>query len=170
MKTKLLILAFMCFALAGFSQKAELKAADLIDSYTTALNVLAFGPVAEVLDAVIVGVKVLAHGSIDGLEGLVAGDPEGDFMTKLDARRPGVEYYGLAADFEPPNAGVAEYLKARAVDGLIDADNDLVVAAASVDAGAMTGFHQFGAADGVHHSGYFESDRTGELLRTWLTG
>ena len=145
---------------------------DLIDSYTTALNVLAFGPVAELLDAVIVGVKVLAHGSVDGLEGLTAADPGGDFMPGLADDLGDTKMFGLAADFEPPDPGFAEFLKARAVDGLMGAEHDLVVTADSVRLGAMndTDFHQFAPNDAVHHSGYFEQVETQRLLRRWLTG
>ncbi|MBT8180935.1 MAG: tetratricopeptide repeat protein [Eudoraea sp.] len=55
MKTKLLILAFMCFALAGFSQKAELKAAD---------KALKSGDAAS------------AKSSLDGIQGMISGTDE----------------------------------------------------------------------------------------------
>ncbi|NNF22981.1 MAG: tetratricopeptide repeat protein [Saprospiraceae bacterium] len=55
MKTKLLILAFMCFALAGFSQKAELKAAD---------KALKSGDTAS------------AKSSLDGIQGMISGTDE----------------------------------------------------------------------------------------------
>lgn len=146
---------------------------NLIDRYTTALNVLSFGPVAEMLDAVIVAVKVLAHGVFEGLEGLTSADPDGEFMAGL-APHPaeGAEIYGLAADYAPPDPRFDEFLKARAVDNLMGAEHDLVVTAESVRLDAMTDgrFHQFPSSAAVHHSGYFEQAETQRLLREWLRG
>ena len=55
MKTKLLILAVMCFTLAGFSQKTELKAAD---------KALKSGDAAS------------AKASLDGIQGMISGADE----------------------------------------------------------------------------------------------
>jgi hypothetical protein len=145
---------------------------DLIDRYTTALNMLSFGPVAEVLDAIIAVVKVLAHGSVEGLEGLSSADPAGDFMSRLDPQRSSAtDYFGMAANFESTDPGVAAFLKSKAMDSLFeDADNDLVVAVDSVESASMKGFHRYEPSDAVNHSGYFEVPRTEELLCDWLTG
>ena len=142
---------------------------DLIDRYTTGINLLPIGPVGEVLDALIVGVKVLARGAI-GLEGLTAGDPDGSFMPGF-AARPGPDrhYFGIAADYEPTDRKVGEFFKNRAADGLMKAENDTVVTAESVALDSMT-MHEFGAGDGVHHAGYFTHPRTSELLTEWLVG
>ena len=145
---------------------------DLIDRYTTALNMLSFGPVAEVLDAIIAVVKVLAHGSFEGLEGLSSADPAGEFMTRLDPQlASGTDYFGIGANFESTDPGVAAFLKSKAMDSLFDdADNDLVVAVDSVESASMKGFHRYEPADAVNHSGYFEVPHTEELLCGWLTG
>jgi tetratricopeptide (TPR) repeat protein len=55
MKTKLLILAAMCFTLAGFSQKSEIKAAD---------------------KALKSGDAVSAQASLDGIQGMISGTDE----------------------------------------------------------------------------------------------
>ncbi|MEO0492638.1 MAG: hypothetical protein AAF081_04395 [Actinomycetota bacterium] len=144
---------------------------DLIDRYTTALNVLWFGPVAEVFDAVLLAVKVLARGTVDGLEGVTAGDPDGPFMQGLRGRPgPGTTYHGIAADFEPPSDGLGSFLKARTVDGVFEnADHDMVVTADSVRIDGMHNFHLYAPDTEVDHMSYFRSSTTGPLLRSWLT-
>ena len=142
---------------------------DLIDRYTTGLNLLPIGPVGEVLDALIVGVKVLARGAI-GLEGLTAGDPDGGFMPGFAAQPPaGCTYYGLAADFEPDDPSVGEFFTNKMMDGLMKAENDTVVTAESVALDDMS-MHEFAVSDGVHHSGYFLHPRTSDRLTEWLVG
>ncbi|MFT5530516.1 MAG: pimeloyl-ACP methyl ester carboxylesterase [Candidatus Poriferisodalaceae bacterium] len=146
---------------------------DLIDRYTTLLNLLPLGPVGEVLDAIVTVVKMIGHGVLDGLEGLGAMDPAASFLQLLDPTRATAEYYGLAANFEPVDAGLMDFLKNGAIDKIFsDAANDLVVPTEGVDPSPdlVMKLHRFEAVDAVHHSGYFAAPRTDELLREWLTG
>ena len=86
----------------------------------------------ETLEALITALKVIGHGALQGLGGLASMDPAGAFLGKLNTGAPqGVEYYAVAADYEPTGQGI-RILLTGAADAVLDRvfdekANDLVV-------------------------------------------
>jgi len=149
---------------------------DLVDRYTTLLNLFPDNGVTETLEAIITVVKQLAVGALAGLDGLASMRPGGEFLTELnDGGQPDAEYFALASNFEPQRG-----LRAFATDGIIDrvfaaAANDLVVPTDGVHAAngsgrfPITELESFAEADAIHHSGFFANARAGDRILGWLT-
>jgi hypothetical protein len=150
---------------------------DLVDRYTTVLNLFPDNGVTEVLEAVITVVKQLAVGALGGLDGLQSMRPGGAFLDGWLNRGPGgsASYRALAADYEPASAGLKAFVRDAAMDRIFgSAANDLVVPSAGVysDNGGG-GFpiaepHEFAAGAGVHHSTFFGDPTTQRFIREWL--
>jgi hypothetical protein len=153
----------------------------MLDRFTTILNLAPPGPtqtVTEVLEAIITAVKVIGHAALNGLPGLAAMAPKGDFLSKLnDSATADPHFYGIGANFEPK--GSLRELVKRAADAVLDRvfaeqPNDLIVPTASV----------FQAGDGlrllerqtlrieprwaIEHTHYFGYPQTSEKLLEWL--
>jgi pimeloyl-ACP methyl ester carboxylesterase len=152
---------------------------DLVDRYTSLLNLLPPGPwsmVTEILEAVLTLVKIIGHGVVGGLPGLAAMQPGCDFLTALDAGSGPGSCFAVEADFEPTGS-LASLL--RLSDAVSDrafgaAPNDLVVPTAGVatDGLRVPPEHRcdFDGTAHVWHCGYFSQPRTRECLLTWMTG
>jgi hypothetical protein len=148
---------------------------------TSILNLAPPGPaqtVTEVLEAIITAVKVIGHAALNGLPGLTAMAPGGDFLRKLnDTTAANADFYGIAADFEPK--GSLRELVKRAADVVLDRvfkdqPNDLVVPTAGVFQ-AGDGFRvvdqrvlRIEPRWGIEHCHYFGHPRTSERLLEWL--
>jgi hypothetical protein len=152
---------------------------------TTALNLFPGAGVTDVLEGILTAVKVIGHGALKALDGLAAMNPNGEFLKTLNAGapEPGVEYYAVAADYQPDDEG----LKALLLDGLADrafadAANDLVVPQLGVyqpatGGNAVGGFFPIaeerrlllsrGAR--VVHTRMFAHPETAARLSAWLT-
>ena len=141
-----------------------------VDSYTTLLNLLAHVlPAAATLGTIVAVVKQIAASAINGLVGLQAMDPDGDFLSRLN-RGPGgpEQYYALASNYEPPpGSGLAAFRNA-VTDSVFKMDNDLIVPTDGVfrlhDGADLARFpvaqvRQFGPADAVDHSAFFRTSR-----------
>ena len=126
--------------------------------------------------------KVIGHGVINGLPGLAAMRPGGDFLTGLNREgNAGSEYYAITADFEPKAQKFASLVSMGAADALMDrvfrdAENDLVVPTSSVfEVEGCAGFPvpaervlRFDARAGVIHTTYFRAPETARALANWL--
>jgi hypothetical protein len=156
-----------------------------LDRMTTALNLFPGAGVTDVLEGILTAVKVIGHGALKALDGLAAMNPNGEFLKTLNAGapEPGVEYYAVAADYQPDDEG----LKALLLDGLADrafadAANDLVVPQLGVyepatGGNAVGGFFPIaeerrlllsrGAR--VVHTRMFAHPDTAARLSAWLT-
>ncbi len=122
---------------------------------------------------------VVFHGALTGLEGLVAMQPGGDYLTELN-RHPMPEHIvlrAIAAEYEP--AATAGLLQAK-VDDVLDMyfgqlRNDRIVPTSS--AYVRSGGFQvkpgqrlvLDAARGVHHSSFWTDPRSTRQLLTWLS-
>jgi hypothetical protein len=149
---------------------------DLVDTYTTLLNLFPDTGVLEVIGAVISVVKQIAVGALKGLDGLVAMTPKGDFLDALNAATAAkVDYFALASDYEPAAGGLRDFVADHLADKIFDADNDLVVPTAGVyDGNGSSLFpienrHSFPAADGIGHTRYFGNATTQAKLSEWMT-
>ena len=160
---------------------------DMIDRFTNIAHVIPAGTVSEVVDALVVGLKVIAHGFLHDLVGLRAMKPRGDFLSSLNALSVrGVELFAIASDYEPTDRRLIS--SARVADSILDAvfeqaPNDLVVPTIGAYAptnqanppAMVPGFPipdakrvVFGHADGVIHTEYFGNATTVKALCDWL--
>ena len=160
---------------------------DMIDRFTNIAHVIPAGTVSEVVDALVVGLKVIAHGFLHDLVGLRAMKPRGDFLSSLNALSArGVELFAIASDYEPTDQRLIS--TARVADSILDAvfeqaPNDLVVPTIGAYAptnqanppAMVPGFPipdakrvVFGHADGVIHTEYFGNATTVKALCDWL--
>lgn len=161
-------------ALADFKHLGE-----LVDRYTSILNLFPDNGVTNVLETIITVVKHLAVGALSGLPGLTSMTPGGPYLAELNQPSTGGTFYrALAADYEPANAGLQALVRIRdAVTDRVfsDAGNDLVVPSAGVyDANGASGFpidarHTYAAEEGVQHSGFFRHADARRRLLAWLT-
>ena len=105
----------------------------MLDRLTTALNIFPTGPVTETLEAILCAVKVIGHGALNGLDGLLSMRPGGEFLNQLNTgSEDGNEYFAVAADFEPVDDGLKALVAGSIADTVVDrvfekAPNDLVV-------------------------------------------
>jgi pimeloyl-ACP methyl ester carboxylesterase len=155
---------------------------DLIDRYTTMLNLAPPRPkvVAEVLESIIVVVKLIGRAALKGLDGLAAMNPRGSFLPKLSRRLPSTtEYYGITADFEPKGSladAIGQVVGDQVLDRVFkDAPNDLIVPTDGVHQAGSPMFplaanrvYRFDAVRGVTHSGFFSEPETSEKVLQWL--
>jgi len=155
---------------------------DLLDRFTSLLNLLPPGPwtmVVDVLDAVLEVVKVVGQGAVAGLIGLSCMATGSTFVKGLNAA--GVvpaEYYAVDANYQP-TGGLA--LLCRAGNVAVDlvfggVANDVAVPSSGV--GTVTGDDMFpvdprntlsfGPDEGVWHCSYFQQPKTEAALVNWL--
>ena len=160
---------------------------DMIDRFTNIARVIPMGTVSEVVDALVVGLKVISHGFLHDLVGLRAMKPRGDFLSSLNALTTrGVELFAIASDYEPTDRRLIS--GARVADSILDAvfeqaPNDLVVPTIGAYAptnqanppATVSGFPipeskrvVFGHGDGVIHTEYFGNATTVKALCDWL--
>ncbi len=176
----------------------------LIDLYTNlavgAARVMALLPggpavptlVGEALGGLADFAKYLATEAIDrnGIPGLAAMDPNGDFVRRINQTQPDqpgageIRYHAVTSDFEPGRraGGILDELPKRlmiaaadkVVDQLMGEDNDLVVNTNSMVAvdhpssGLVQGALEFGRNGHVYHLVYFTQRQLDVAVRQWL--
>jgi hypothetical protein len=153
---------------------------NMIDRFTSAINMLPDGPATWLLESVITAVKVVGHGGLRSLDGLASMNPKGAYLSGLCAASAGrAKYFGITANFEPsgtPFSALA--LSDAAMDRIfLQSENDLVVPTAGVyEAGGpcfpiVTGdLLSIPSSAGVIHTSYFGNKDVQTRLRQWLTG
>jgi hypothetical protein len=148
---------------------------DLVDTYTSLLNIFPDTGVLEVIQTVISVVKQIAVGALDGLDGLTAMCPDGDFLKALNtATAAEVGYFALASNYEAAVGGLKDFVVDRLADAVFRADNDLVVPTAGVYGAngsslfPVQRFHSFAAVDGVEHTRFFANATSQAKLSEWL--
>lgn len=153
----------------------------MIDRLTTGLNLVPPGGVADVLEGILIAVKVIGHGALKGLAGLRSMDPAGPFLQQLNAHgRKDPEWYAIAANYQPKDAGL-HALVAGAANRIVDrifaeAGNDLVVPEAGVyTADGVAGFPiadsrclRLPTTAGVMHTSMFGNPDVASRLSSWL--
>lgn len=181
----------------------------LLDLYTNlatacgrAIGVVAGNvPAAEIVNGSLTGVAafvkyLVSYAAQDnGVPGLAAMRPDGDFIRRINQTqpgqpRPGTPWFVVSSDFEPGSAAGHDLERTRlrrirdalvtgvadtVVDQLLDVANDLVVDTASmsaIDSAAGCGFVEdtlaLGTNPDVHHLGYFIEPRVCDAMLGWL--
>lgn len=169
---------------------------EMIDRLTTGLNLLPPGGVADVLEGILIAVKIIGHGALRALDGLRAMDPGGEVLHALNRSTPvpgvpaaggstgsssGTTYFAVAANYEPTDPGLRG-LVGRARDAVVDrifegAANDLVVPELGVyDRNGGDGFPivddrclRLPDSAGVMHTGMFGHPEVARRLDQWLS-
>jgi hypothetical protein len=144
---------------------------DFIDSYTNILNMFPFNGATDVLEGIITVAKQIAVGAAKGLEGLQSMAPGGEFLAELNSGAKGnTEYFALASDYEPVDAGLAFYVRDRLFDKIFNQRNDLIVPTEGVFAANGSGYFpvknfSFDSKKGVQHSGFFANgEATAQII------
>jgi hypothetical protein len=155
---------------------------NMIDRFTTSLNLFPTGPVVETLEALITAVKVVAHGATRGLEGLASMRPNGEFLAELNRGAPlGDGYYAVAVNYKPVEEGLKALIAGTIAESVIDrvfehVPNDLVVPEPGVyDSNGSAAFpipdtrlYRVPSSAGIIHTTVFGYPPVGEKLVEWL--
>ncbi len=151
----------------------------LINVITNILNCFPENGVTDILAVVVTVAKMIAVGSVNGLDGLASMVPGSDFLAWLNAgpAPEGVSYYALAAAHAAQNARIAAFAEDAVIDHVFSKQqNDLVVPTSGVfgqnGAGLFPiggdGRYVFEPAAGVTHTTFFSNATTQEKLKEWL--
>lgn len=171
---------------AGVPNKGTLLAdpdhmVEMIDRLTTGLNLVPPGGVADILEGILIAVKIIGHGALKALSGLASMHPDGNFLQSLnrDGRRD-PEYFAISANYEPVDTGLRAIVS-RAADTVVDrvfqnAENDLVVPEEGVYAANGNGGFPIGQARllrlpksaGVMHTKMFGQPDVVAKMNEWL--
>jgi hypothetical protein len=148
----------------------------LLDLITNIVNVVPSGGVTDVLGMVLGVLKQVAMGAMQGLDGLMAMDPDGEFLTARQAREStsGTITRAIAANVTPTDPGLARFLLSRGVGQFLGGTHDLVVPTASCfgalgDATASTSDRLLlEGSESVSHTQYFADSAVQQQLLAWL--
>jgi pimeloyl-ACP methyl ester carboxylesterase len=150
---------------------------DFIDSYTNLLNFFPTNGATEILDGVITVVKQLAVGTLKGLSGLQSMRKGGTFLSELNrAATPTENYFAIASNFDPAEAGIKEWATNRLLDKIFKEENDLVVPTSGVYQTNGSGYFPiqtkelFQAGDHIAHTRFFGNSRVQNKIMEWLGG
>lgn len=152
----------------------------LLDRFSTLLQLAPDNGITDALDVILSVVKQLATGFVSGLDGLMSMNPSGAFLTRI-LNVPGgtdARYFAAASNFEPPTGAKLLSIARNAGTDLVfgPSHNDLVVPTEGVF--TVPGANEFpiaeplvfDAADHVDHSGYWTQPKLAEKMATWLPG
>jgi hypothetical protein len=154
---------------------------DMIDRMTNALNLIPPGGIADIFEGILIAVKIIGHGALNGLTGLKCMHPDGKLLKRLNqGGRRDAQYFAIAADYEPNGEAIIS-LVSRAADKLVDrvfegAQNDLVVPELGVyEANGCDSFPiaverclKFSPSAGVTHTTMFGRSELIDRLDAWL--
>jgi hypothetical protein len=147
---------------------------DLVDIYTSFLNLIPDNPVTAVFDAIVSLVKVISVNVLDGLSGLHA--MTADAVRRQPSASQPAEHFGIASTYAPNgDAGWPRYVRDFVLDKVLKADNDLIV---PTDGVFRCGRSELvprelrlilRRAAGVSHGAYLRNQRVRDQLLAWLT-
>jgi len=154
---------------------------DLLDRMTNVLNLFPPGGLADIFEGILIGVKIIGHGALNGLVGLKSMHPDGEFLKRLNqGGRRDAQYFAVTADYEPTDLTIRS-LVSRSADKVIDrifegAENDLVVPELGVyEANGCDSFPiadecclKFPGSAGVTHTTMFGRGELVDRLNAWL--
>jgi len=156
---------------------------DLVDRYTNLLTFLPDNAYTLILEGLLAVVKLLFHGTVQGVPGVSCLNPRGDYLRRLNtspAHR--VTYYALTADFMPDAPGLLarfwKRVEGKLVDSVFGEANDSVVPTrGSYEAGPNSpGFPIpperrviYGKETRVNHSAYFSNAAANQQIVAWLS-
>jgi pimeloyl-ACP methyl ester carboxylesterase len=154
---------------------------EMIDRMTNLLNLFPPGGVADIFEGILIGVKIIGHGALNGLTGLNSMHPDGAFLRTLNnGGSRAARYFAIAANYEVTDLTVRS-LVSRSAEALADrvfegAENDLVVPERGVyEKNGCDSFPiaaerclRFPGTAGVTHVTMFGRNELVERLGRWL--
>lgn len=148
----------------------------LVDAFTNIVNLFPDNPVGDTIAVVATIAKMLAVGIFDGLDGLSAMEPGGDFLRGLNhGDRCESQYFGVSSNFEPTNPALAMWARDTLVDAVFSGKgNDLIVPTTGVYETNGAGSFPisdpliYSPSEGVDHSGYLTHQPTLRQVSKWL--
>jgi hypothetical protein len=155
---------------------------EMIDRMTNVLNLVPPGGVADIFEGVLIAVKIIGHGALKGLQGLLSMDLNGQFLRNLNkGGSHDAQYFAIAANYEPTGLSMRS-LVSRSADAVVDrifegAENDLVVPELGVfSENGCDSFPipverrlLFPGTDGVTHTSFFGRAELVDRLGAWLS-
>jgi hypothetical protein len=154
----------------------------MIDRLTSATNLLPPSGASDLVDGLLIAVKIIGHGALKGLEGLQSMKPGGGFINTLNkSGKPGAPYFAVAANYDPSTPGLRGLVKAglnNVLDRVFeDAANDLVVPELGVyDTNGSPAFPidetrvlRIPATAARWHSKLFGDPEVAQSIGTWLS-
>jgi hypothetical protein len=126
-----------------------------------------------VLEGILCVVKLVATGVGHGLPGLLAMEPDGDYLEALRHRTLKAKcWYTVGADYQAGAWLSSRFIKRAGdavVDGFFGSANDLVVPSAGCHLPGQTVTDSLRLEGGdVHHCNYFSAIPVHERLTAWL--
>lgn len=153
------------------------KLRSMLDVMTNLVTLFIDDVAGSVAALILEIVKDVATGAHQGLPGIAAMDPDGEWLKALNAdpRPAGTEVFAATTDFKP---GEGTALPLRALDALVDllfdAPNDLVVPTEGVYRADKyivdNPLHVVGGPPFIAHSGFFGHALVRERIVGWLGG
>ncbi len=164
---------------AGTALADKANLSKLMDRVTDLVQFIPDNGVTDVLGLVLSILKQLTVGAFGGLEGIMAMDPQGDYLKAFNTT-PGstATYRAIASNYAPPKGSSLATIARDAGTDLVfaKAGNDLVVPTDGVfRVDGATGFpvadpFVFAQEAGVDHSSYFTRPEVSAKLLEWLPG
>lgn len=143
-----------------------------LDTLTNLLILAPSGPVTVVLSGIVEVLRQLATGTVGGLDGLAAMDPEGKALQVLNRTPAGPQDCAIASDFEAGESSALLLLDLM-VDAFFGSANDLIVPTAGVATAGLfrvADSHTVPVARAVTHNGFFQDSFVLERLAARLSG
>jgi hypothetical protein len=154
---------------------------DFVDRISNILNLFVSGTAAEIMDGILAVIKIIGHGALMGLEGVLSMNPHGPFMELLNkSSAQEAQYFAIAANFDASGYSIRSLIS-RAGDKFVDrifdeVANDLVVPEPGVyDKNGSEGFpidpdHRllFPASAGITHTSFFKHTEVADKIAQWL--
>ena len=151
----------------------------LMDRATSLLQFLPDNAVLDTLDLILAVVQQLAVGIADGLDGITAMRPDGEYLRELNVplRDSSTALYAMTSNYNPPKGSPLTRIALNGAADLVfgGSGNDLVVPTTGVydfangPRMAAADVLEFADVDAVHHSGYWTHPTVGENLLRWLS-
>jgi hypothetical protein len=151
---------------------------ELLDRFTTLLNLVPGPGVSDVLESILAMVRSIAVETAGNLKGLDAMVPGGTFLKSLNVAANGkASYRAIVSNFEPKNPGLKAWLNDAVRDTIFDRKpNDMMVRIDSMtgENGSsrfpVTDLAEFRPKDAIEHAHYFPAKATSKALLDWLPG
>lgn len=145
-----------------------------LDRISTMLNLIPPGPVqivSDILEVILVAVKLIGHAALPALDGLASMNPSGSFITSLGPLPASIQVYAIAANYQPkPLGGLWDLVHNAGIDLIFGEEaNDLVVPTMGVYEGfQLADKLEFAPGDGVDHNMVYANPVSFQKLLQWL--
>jgi hypothetical protein len=152
---------------------------DLLDAFSTLLNLVPVPNPVDLLEAVLVVIREIVVAGQQGLAGIDCMVPGRPFLNNLNqGSTGGLRYFAVSSDFKPPaGAGAWNGFKDAVIDAIHQDKNDVMVTQTSAFGANGSPLFPISPADvlvypvdgHIDHGSYFQQTETLASLLAWLT-